>query len=224
VIERHPVPFMVAFNRRFDPHVVALQRRLHAGEIGDLAMLIMTSRDPTPPPIAYVKVSGGYWRDSTIHDFDLVRWLLREEPVEVMAKGSNLVDPAIGAAGDVDTAMTVLSTASGKLAFINNSRRCAYGFDQRIEAFGADGMLQMDNVHEATVRRSGAAGVGQQERLLAFFLERHAESYRNELDAFIEAVEAGAPMPTSGDDGKRALVLAEAALESHRTGRAVTVG
>jgi myo-inositol 2-dehydrogenase/D-chiro-inositol 1-dehydrogenase len=223
VLKQHPVPFMVAFNRRFDPHVVTLQQRLHAGEIGDLAMLIMTSRDPAPPPIDYVKVSGGYWRDSTIHDFDLVRWLLREEPVEVMAKGSNLVDPAIGAAGDVDTAMTMLSTASGKLAFINNSRRCAYGFDQRIEAFGSTGMLQMGNVHESTVRRSGPSGFGQEERLLAFFLERHADSYRRELDAFIAALQAGRPMPTTGEDGRRALVLAEAALESHRTGRAVRV-
>ncbi|MFO1068486.1 MAG: inositol 2-dehydrogenase [Geminicoccaceae bacterium] len=223
-VRRNPVPFMVAFNRRHDPHVAALRQRLVAGEIGDLAMLIMTSRDPSPPPVSYIKVSGGYWRDSTIHDFDLVRWLLGEEPIEVMAKGSNLVDPAIGEAGDVDTAMTMLSTASGKLAFINNSRRCAYGFDQRIEAFGSGGMLQMGNVHENTVLRSGPGGYGQEERLLAFFLERHADSYRRELDAFLDALERGGPMPSTGEDGRKALLLADAALESHRTGRAVRVG
>lgn len=187
-------------------------------------MQIITSRDPAPPPLDYVRVSGGLWRDSTIHDLDLARWLLGEEPVEVMAKGSNLVDPAIGEAGDVDTAMTVLSTASGKLCFINNSRRCAYGFDRRIEVLGSAGMLQMDNINEAQVRLSAEQGVGRQERLLAIFLERHAASYRAELDEFVDAVATGREPLTGVADGRRALVLAEAALESHRTGRAVRVG
>jgi myo-inositol 2-dehydrogenase/D-chiro-inositol 1-dehydrogenase len=185
-------------------------------------MLTITSRDPGPPPLDYVKVSGGLFRDMMIHDFDMARWLLGEEPTEVFAAASSLVDSAIGGVGDVDTAVVTLKTAAGTLCQITNSRRATYGYDQRIEALGALGMLRAGNVVESTLEFAGAAGIVG-EKPLHFFLERYAAAYRHELDHFIDALEnKRAPMVT-GADGVRALVLAEAALESSRTGKAVSV-
>ena len=141
-VEKAGVPMFVGFNRRFDPSFAALKRRLDAGEIGAVEQVVISSRDPGPPPLAYVKVSGGMFRDMTIHDFDMARWLLGEEPVEVFAMGECLVDKKIGAAGDIDSAMVLLRTASDRMCHINNSRRAAYGYDQRIEVAGAKGMLR----------------------------------------------------------------------------------
>ena len=214
------VPLLIGFNRRFDPSFATLRQELRAGAIGKLELLAITSRDPGPPPMAYIKVSGGLFRDMMIHDFDLARWLLGEEPIEVYATASCLVDPAIGQAGDIDTAAVVLRTASGAIAQISNSRRAVYGYDQRIEAFGAGGMLRAENRVPTTVERATAAGVSR-DKPLHFFLERYAEAYRAELDHFVTAVAKGEKLSVGGADGRAALALAEAALESSKSGKPV---
>ena len=222
VVEKTGIALMVGFNRRFDPNFAKLHGQLRGGRIGRLEMLAITSRDPGPPPLSYVKVSGGLFRDMMIHDLDMARWLLAEEPVEIFAAASCLVDPAIGAAGDVDSAVVTLKTASGALCQISNSRRASYGYDQRIEAHGEKGMLRAGNLVESTLEYSGGDGIVG-EKPLHFFLERYAAAYRSELDHFIAAVAGKMTPPTSGADGLRALVLADAAVESVKTGRAVMV-
>jgi myo-inositol 2-dehydrogenase/D-chiro-inositol 1-dehydrogenase len=217
------VPMLVGFNRRFDPSFAELHRRIRAGAIGRVEQVVITSRDPAPPPLAYVRVSGGLFRDMTIHDFDMARWLLDEEPVEVFAQGANLVDPAIGEAGDVDSAMLLLRTASGRMAHINNSRRAAYGYDQRVEVHGSAGRLIAGNRVPTTVEQADAAAVTV-DKPLHFFLERYAEAYRLELAAFLDALAMGMPMPVGAEDGRQALVLAEAALRSMREGHPVRIG
>ncbi len=214
------IVLMVGFNRRFDPHFAALKQRLAAGEIGALELLTITSRDPSPPPPAYVATSGGLFRDMMIHDLDMARFLLGEEPIAVTAAASCLIDPAIGAAGDVDTAVVTLRTASGRLCQISNSRRASYGYDQRIEAHGATGMLRAGNVLPTTVEHAGAAGF-RSDPVLPFFLERYEAAYRNEIDAFIRAVNGDGPARPSGEDGLRALLLADAAEQAARTGQTV---
>jgi myo-inositol 2-dehydrogenase / D-chiro-inositol 1-dehydrogenase len=222
VVKQTGAVLMVGFNRRFDPNFARLHRQLRQGRIGKIEMLAITSRDPGPPPLAYIKVSGGLFRDMMIHDLDMARWLLGEEPVEVFAAASCLVDPAIGAAGDADSAMVTLKTASGTLCQISNSRRASYGYDQRIEAHGEKGMLRAGNILESSVEFSGGDGIVG-EKPLHFFLERYAEAYRHELDQFIAAVAGKTAPPTSGADGLRALRLADAAVESARSGRTVRV-
>ena len=223
VVRRAGVKLMVGFNRRFDPHFAMLKQRMDAGEIGKLELLTIFSKDPGPPPISYIRSSGGLFRDCMIHDLDMARFLLGEEPVELHASASCLVDPAIGAAGDVDTAVATLRTAGGKLCQISNSRRATYGYDQRIEAHGEKGLLRAGNVTATTVEFASAAGFAT-EPALPFFLERYAEAYRRELDAFITAVTAGqAPQP-SGEDGLKALLLADAATRSAQTGETVRLG
>jgi myo-inositol 2-dehydrogenase/D-chiro-inositol 1-dehydrogenase len=214
------VVLMVGFNRRFDPHFALLKQRLDAGEIGDLELLTIISRDPSPPPLSYVATSGGLFRDMMIHDLDMARFLLGEEPTEVTAIASCLVDPAIGTAGDVDTAVVTLRTASGRLCQISNSRRATYGYDQRIEAHGATGMLRAGNVLPTTVELADSRGI-RTDPVLPFFLERYASAYRAELSAFIAAVGGGTAARPNGEDGLRALLLADAALEASRTGRSV---
>jgi myo-inositol 2-dehydrogenase / D-chiro-inositol 1-dehydrogenase len=214
---------MVAFNRRFDPSAAALRRAIDRGDIGDVRQVVIASRDPEPPPPSYVASSGGIFRDMTIHDFDMGRWLLGEEPREVLASASVLVDPAIGAAGDFDTLMVVMRTASGRQCHINNCRHCSYGYDQRLEVFGAKGMLLNDNLRPSTLRRYTTADTEIRDPLLHFFLERYADAYRLELDAFLETLETGKPMPLTVEDGRQALRLADAALQSAKTGRAVPV-
>jgi myo-inositol 2-dehydrogenase/D-chiro-inositol 1-dehydrogenase len=221
-VEKAGVPMFVGFNRRFDPSFAALKRRLDAGEIGAVEQVVISSRDPNPPPPAYVKVSGGMFRDMTIHDFDMARWLLGEEPVEVFAMGECLVDKKIGAAGDIDSAMVLLRTASDKMCHINNSRRAAYGYDQRIEVAGAKGMLRAQNIGETTVEQFGAKGTVS-DRPLDFFLERYADAYRVEMSSFLLALKNHTTMPVGARDGRLALVLAEAALKSHKTGQPVKI-
>ena len=216
------VTLMVGFNRRFDPNFARLAEQLRAGRIGRVELLSITSRDPAPPPLAYVRVSGGLFRDMMIHDFDMARWLLGEEPVEVFAAASVLVDPAIGEAGDADTAVVTLKTRSGALCQISNSRRAAYGYDQRIEAFGAKGALFAENVVESTIAFAGAEGIVT-DKPLHFFLERYAEAYRRELDHFITALDGGHTPSVGGADGVKALALAEAALQSARSDRPVAL-
>jgi len=222
-VRKAGVPMFVGFNRRFDPSFAALKRRLDAGEIGAVEQVVISSRDPGPPPLSYVKVSGGMFRDMTIHDFDMARWLLGEEPVEVFAWGEALIDRKIGAVGDIDSAMLILRTASDRMCHINNARRAAYGYDQRIEVFGAKGLLRAENVGETTIQHFHAKGtVGDVP--LHFFLERYAAAYRAELAAFLAAIESRKPMPVGADDGRLALVIAEAALKSLKTGKAVPIG
>ena len=222
-VEKAGVPMFVGFNRRFDPSFAALKRRLDAGEVGAVEQVVISSRDPGPPPLAYVKVSGGMFRDMTIHDFDMARWLLGEEPVEVFAMGECLVDRKIGAAGDIDSAMVLLRTASDRMCHINNSRRALYGYDQRIEVAGAKGMLRAENLGETTVEHFTAKGTVA-DRPLDFFLERYADAYRAEMASFLLALKNKQPMPVGARDGRQALVLAEAALESHKKKVPVKIG
>jgi myo-inositol 2-dehydrogenase/D-chiro-inositol 1-dehydrogenase len=206
-------PFMLGFNRRFDPHFARLKARLDGGGMGELETLHIISHDPAPPPIDYVRVSGGMFKDMAIHDFDMARWLLGEEPVEVFAAAACLVDPAIGAAGDVDTAKIMLRTASGKLCVISNSRRSGYGYDQRIEAYCAGGLVRADNVRESTVETWQEAGAAT-DPFENFFLDRYAAAYRAEM-AHFAAIIAGETAPaTTYADGIAALELAEAAARS----------
>ncbi len=216
------VPMLVGFNRRFDPSFASLKSRIGHGEIGAVEQVIITSRDPGLPPLEYLKVSGGQFRDMTIHDFDMARWLLGEEPHTLFATASCLVDPAVAGAGDVDSCMVVMRTKSGRLCHINNSRRAAYGYDQRIEVHGALGRLIAGNVQPTTVELANATSVSA-DKPLHFFLERYAQAYVNEMDAFISAVMKKTPMPVGAEDGRRALVLAETALASLASGRAEKV-
>jgi myo-inositol 2-dehydrogenase/D-chiro-inositol 1-dehydrogenase len=213
-------PLMIGFNRRFDPSFAEARRRIRAGEIGPVEMVTILSRDPSPPPPSYVARSGGLFRDMMIHDFDMARFLLGEEPVEVHAVASCLVDPGIGAAGDVDTAAVLLKTASGKIAQISNSRRASYGYDQRFEVHGAMGMLSARNVPVTTVEIATAAGF-RSDPAQPFFLERYAAAYRAELDHFLGCVADGTAPSPSGEDGLKAQVLADAATLSHQTGAPV---
>jgi myo-inositol 2-dehydrogenase / D-chiro-inositol 1-dehydrogenase len=214
---------MVGFNRRFDPNFASLQRRIRDGVIGAVEIVSITSRDPGPPPVSYIERSGGLFRDMMIHDFDMARFLLGEEPVAVSAMGAALVEKGIGEAGDVDSAVVIMETKSGKIAQISNSRRAAYGYDQRIEAHGSKGMLRADNVRETTVEFAGAQGFAS-DKVLNFFLERYAVAYRDELDAFVKAAAAGVAPRPNGEDGLRANLLADAANLSWRTKQRVTLG
>lgn len=217
VLESHPVTCALGFNRRHDPQFGALKAAIEAGRIGTLETLTITSRDPASPPAEYVGASGGLFRDMMIHDFDMARWLLNEPIIHVQAAGSCLIDPAIGEAGDVDTAMVILTTASGRLCHIDNSRRACYGYDQRIEAFGDGGMLQAQNESETRLRFTGVSGQVE-EKPKWFFLERYAAAYRREIEDFVMAwQDKRAPLATA-QDGLEALRLAEAAERSLREG------
>ncbi len=222
VVNAAGIKLMVAFNRRFDPSFQALKARIAGGEIGSLELLTILSRDPAPPPISYIARSGGLFRDMMIHDLDMARFLLAEEPVEVYAVGSALVDPAIGQAGDVDTAAVTLRTASGKICQISNSRRATYGYDQRIEAHGSKGLLRAGNMTQTTVESATATGFTT-DPVLPFFLERYAAAYRAELDAFIACLVENTPAYPDGTDGLKSLILADAAAESVKTGLPVKV-
>ena len=214
---------MIGFNRRFDPHFGEVERRVRHGEIGAIELMTIVSRDPGPPPAGYIAGSGGLFRDMMIHDLDLARFMMGEEFVVVNALGSSLVDPAIGVAGDVDTAAVQMQTASGRIAVITNSRRATYGYDQRIEVHGSKGMIHAKNVHNSTVELLSASGY-LADPIQNFFLERYVAAYANELNAFIDAVEAGNRDPRpSGFDGLQAQRLADAATQSWKTGMPVKV-
>jgi myo-inositol 2-dehydrogenase/D-chiro-inositol 1-dehydrogenase len=214
---------MVGFNRRFDPSFASIRRRIAAGEIGAVELVTIHSRDPAPPPLSYIARSGGLFRDMMIHDLDMARFLLGEEPVEVHAVAACLVDPQIGAADDVDTAAVLLKTSSGRIAQISNSRRAAYGYDQRIEVHGSLGMLAAGNQRATSVELASAAGY-RRDPALTFFLDRYADAYRGELDAFVAAILGRGPVEPSGEDGLRAQLLADAAADAARTGRPACLG
>ncbi|HEX5566279.1 MAG TPA: inositol 2-dehydrogenase [Streptomyces sp.] len=213
---------MIGFNRRFDPAFAEIHARVAAGEIGRLEHLVITSRDPEPPPADYARVAGGIFRDMTIHDFDMARFFLGDI-AEVHAMATPARSVGADGNGEADHAVVTLRSADGRLCQIGNSRSCAFGYDQRIEAFGTEGMLQAANQTPTSVRAYTAAGVETASPYLRFFLERYREAYRRELEHFAQAVESGTPLSPGYADGRAALVLAEAACESVRTGRTVTV-
>lgn len=220
-VEKAGIPLMIGFNRRFDPHFASVRRRLADGEVGEVELVTILSRDPSPPPVSYIKTSGGLFRDMMIHDLDMARYLLLgDEPVEVHALGSSLVDPAIGQAGDVDTAAVMLKTAKGRIVQISNSRRATYGYDQRIEVHGSKGMIRAGNIHRTTVEVATSSGIAA-DPVQDFFLERYAEAYRHELEAFLNAVRDGKTCEPTGRDGLMAQRLADAATESAKEGRPV---
>lgn len=222
VVQANGVAFLTAFNRRFDPNFALVQSRIAAGEIGDVEIVTILSRDPNPPPISYIKSSGGIFRDMMIHDFDMARFLLGEDPVQVFAVGSALVDPAIGAAGDVDTAAVTLTTADGKICQISNSRRATYGYDQRIEVHGSLGMLRAENVLENTVEIATETGF-KRAPTQNFFLERYEAAYLAEMAHFVNAVTNDVPLTPTIIDGLKAQHLADAAALSLETGQPVSV-
>ena len=209
---------MVGFNRRFDPSFRQVHERIAAGDIGRLEQLTIVSRDPAPASPDYLAASGGLFRDMTIHDFDLARFFLGEV-VEVYATGANFVADYIADLGDIDSAVVVMRGADGALCHITNSRRSVFGYDQRLEAFGSDGMLSVENQHPTSVRHFNATQTEAASEYLNFFLDRYTPAYRAELDHLITAVEQGS-QPTPGfADGREALALADAAVESLQTGR-----
>ena len=220
VVDATGRPVMIGFNRRFDTNFSALKQALTAGEIGKAELLSITSFDPAPPPVAYIKVSGGIFRDMMIHDFDMANFVMGSAPVSITATASSIVDPEIGAAGDFDTAIVTLHYAGGELAVIKNSRRAVYGYDQRVELLGSKGLLQAQNMLENTVVKSGIHGVTGAKPTY-FFLERYMQAYKAEWSAFVAAITEGAALPVTLSDGVLALAMAEAATKSAKTGQPV---
>jgi myo-inositol 2-dehydrogenase/D-chiro-inositol 1-dehydrogenase len=222
VVRETGATLMVGFNRRFDPHFMAVRKAIDEGRIGRPEMVQITSRDPGAPPLDYIARSGGIFRDMTIHDFDMARFLLGEEPVTVSASASVLTDPAIGKAGDYDSVTVTLTTATGRHCLISNSRRASYGYDQRIEVHGSAGMVAAENQREADIEIANGDGFTRPP-LLSFFMTRYTAAYANEIAAFIEAVKTGKPAAPSGEDGLAALALADAALKSVAERRTVAL-
>ena len=211
---------MVGFNRRFDPHFAAVRAEVDKGTLGSVEMVTITSRDPGAPPLDYIARSGGIFRDMTIHDFDMARFLLGEEVAEVSAMAAVLTDPAIGKAGDFDSVQVMLKTASGKQCMISNSRRATYGYDQRIEVHGSLGAATAENQRPVMIEVATAAGYTRPP-LHDFFMTRYTEAYAAEIAAFITAVSGKGKASPSGEDGLSALALSEAALKSVAEGRTV---
>jgi myo-inositol 2-dehydrogenase/D-chiro-inositol 1-dehydrogenase len=213
----------VGFNRRFDRGHASLREAVHGGAIGRLEQLIITSRDPTPPPLEYVPRSGGLFRDMMIHDFDMARAIARQDFVSVTAHGSSIIDPEIGRLGDIDTAAVTLVAADGTLVTIHNSRRCAFGFDQRIEAFGSEGMVVSDNPRQSGFVRFSGRDPGVPAPILEFFMERYGPSYAAEIRLFLDCARARADMPVNAIDGLKAAWLAEAATASRKLGKTIVL-
>lgn len=211
----------LGFNRRFDRGHATVREAVHAGEVGRLEQLTITSRDPLPPPLEYVPRSGGLFRDMMIHDFDMARSIVGKDIVSVTAHGSSIVDPEIGKLGDVDTASVTMLTDDGTIITILNSRRCVFGFDQRIEAFGSEGMVLSDNPRQSGVRRFTKDHPGTDTPILEFFMERYGPSYTAEISLFLECAQAGREMPVNANDGLMAAYLAEAATASLKQGKTI---
>jgi len=216
IIEASGKPVLIAFNRRFDPHLRDLKRQLDEGRIGALETLHIVNHDPASPTLEFIPRSGGLFKDFTIHDFDTAAWLIEDEFVELYAAGASLIDPEIGVLGDIDTAKLILRSESGALCMISNSRRTGYGYDQRVELFGSKGALQVDNVNGTQVRQLAADG----SRGAPFpnsFAERYADAYRAELDHFADVLDGLTTPATGPRDSLRALRLADAAERSLRS-------
>ena len=222
VVKKAGVKFMIGFNRRFDPNFLKIKQMVAAGKIGKPHILKITSRDPNPPSAEYAASSGGMFMDMTIHDFDMARYITGSEVTEVYARASVLVDPAIGKAGDVDTAIITLTFANGAIGVIDNSRKAVYGYDQRVEIFGSEGMVNADNNYPENHHYFSADGV-HGSLPLNFFMDRYLESYANEMKIFCEAVLENKPLPVSGDDGIMSVAVAVAAKKSHLENRPVKI-
>jgi len=221
-VERAGVVCMIGFQRRFDPTFAAVKARIDAGEIGTPEMLVVTSRDPGAPPVEYILRSGGIFKDMLIHDFDIFRWILDDEAETLHATGSVLSDPAIADAGDIDSTAVTIRTKRGRLCQINTARRAAYGYDQRFEILGSDGMLQAGNVRPTEVvaysKKAVSSDVPE-----AFFLERYRAAYAREIAHFFDALLNCVELRTTVDDGVKALELAEAATSSWRENRTINL-
>jgi myo-inositol 2-dehydrogenase/D-chiro-inositol 1-dehydrogenase len=221
-VEKAGVKFMVGFNRRFDANFRKVREAVASGEIGEVHILRITSRDPAPPPIEYIKVSGGIFLDMTIHDFDMARYLMASEVEEVYVAGAVRVDPAIGEAGDIDTAVVTLRFANGAIGTIDNSRQAVYGYDQRVEVFGSKGMIAIRNNTADTHVLSNADGI-HSELPLYFFLERYMDAYVTEMGDFVDCILSDKPSPVGGNDGRAPVIIGLAAWKSYRENRPVKV-
>jgi myo-inositol 2-dehydrogenase / D-chiro-inositol 1-dehydrogenase len=221
-VKKAGVKLQIGFNRRFDPNFRKVRQMVAEGKVGDVHILRITSRDPAAPPIEYVKVSGGMFFDMTIHDFDMARYLSGSEVEEVYVAGGVRVDPLIGEAGDIDTAVVTLKFKNGAIGTIDNSRQAVYGYDQRVEVFGSKGMVAAGNNTPDAAVYSTSDGV-HSAKPLYFFLERYAESFLSEMREFVQAVREGTPTPVTGDDGRAPVLIAIAATRSCREGRPVRI-
>ncbi len=221
-VKKAGVKLQVGFNRRFDHNFAKVRQLVESGATGETQILKITSRDPAPPSADYVAGSGGIFLDMMIHDFDMARFQAGSEVIEVYATGAVLIDPAIGKAGDVDTAIVMLKFANGALGVIDNSRKAAYGYDQRVEVFGSKGAAASENDGASTVKLSNEAGV-MGEKPLYFFLERYREAFISEMRVFLDAIAAGKPVPVTGEDGLQDLLVALAAKKSLLENRPVKV-
>lgn len=222
VVNSTDVKLQLGFNRRFDANYARVRKAIASGEIGTPQIMHIISRDPAPPPITYVKGSGGIFLDMTIHDWDMARFLSGSEIEEVYVQGGVTVDPAIGEAGDIDTHVTLLRFANGVIGTIDNCRQAVYGYDQRVEVLGTKGAIQTENNYPNSSVISGATAI-QRDLPLNFFMERYMDSYANEIAAFVDAVVNDKPTPVSGHDGRQALAVGLAALKSYNEGRPVKV-
>ena len=221
-VEEAGVKLQLGFNRRFDPNFKKVRELVQGGDVGDLHIVKITSRDPAPPPISYVKVSGGIFMDMTIHDFDMARYLTGSEVTEVFASGEVLIDPEIGKAGDYDSAVIVLKFANKVTCVIDNSRQAAYGYDQRVEVFGSEGSAVAYNKKPTDVEVSTEHAVCT-DKPLYFFLERYMESFAQELKDFVSALASDRKPPVTGEDGLQSLYIAMAATKSARENRPVPI-
>ncbi len=219
-VDKAGVKLQIGFNRRFDPNFRKVRSMIVDGKIGELHILRITSRDPAPPPIEYIKVSGGIFLDMTIHDFDMARYLSGSEVEEVFVAGGVMVDKRIGEAGDIDTAVITLRFASGVIGTIDNSRQAVYGYDQRVEAFGSGGMVAVANNTPDTHVYSNAEGV-HSAKPLYFFLERYTESFINEMKEFVEAIQNNTIPPVTGIDGRIPVLIGKAAWKSYHEHRPI---
>jgi myo-inositol 2-dehydrogenase/D-chiro-inositol 1-dehydrogenase len=219
-VDKAGVKLQVGFNRRFDPNFRRVREMVATGKIGTPHILRITSRDPQPPPIEYVKVSGGIFLDMTIHDFDMARYLIGSEVEEIYAAGGVMVDPAIGEAGDIDTAIITLRFENGVIGTIDNSRQAVYGYDQRVEVFGSEGVVMVSNNTPDTAVYSNAEGVHSSLPLF-FFVERYTDSYVAEMKTFVECIQQDKMPPVTGMDGRIPVVMGYAAKKSYQENRPV---
>lgn len=221
-VKDNNVKLQIGFNRRFDPNFAEVRKQVEIGTVGDPHLVRITSRDPYPPSIDYVKVSGGLFLDMMIHDFDMARFLINDDVESVYASGSVKVDEEIGKAGDIDTAIVTLNFNSGAICAIDNSRKAAYGYDQRVEVFGSNGMARAENNKPTQTEISYAHGV-KTPKPLNFFMDRYTESFYNEIKAFVDALVEDKPIPVTGEDGKIPVLIALAAKKSLTEKRAVSI-
>lgn len=223
-IKKHKVPIQIGFNRRYDPGHSNVNQSVLSGKIGKLEMVIITSRDPAPPPLTYLKNSGGIFRDCTIHDFDLARYILNDDPiVEVYANTSVNISKDIKKVKDYDTAMCILKSKKGVLVHINNSRRAIYGYDQRLEVFGSKGMLISDNVTKDSVLSFNKKKSFEKNAIHYFFIERYEQAYKLQLDDFINCIHKNKLPRVTFEDGKKALIIADCATESARNNKLIKI-